>query len=223
VQKAIENYNKARKRFLFYPWGVWVTAYARRNLFTGISECQDDYLYSDTDSIKLTNLPEHQAYFDGYNEWIIDRLERAIHHHKLDVRKIKPKTQQGIEKPLGVWDYEGTYTFKTLGAKRYLLKDDKGDYLLTVAGVAKSAIDYIKLKDNPFDAFKDGLVIPSKYSGKLTHTYIDDETQGLITDYQGNTCEYHELSSVHLEPAKYELSLAREYADYILNIHTIEM
>lgn len=223
VEKAIEKYNSARKRFLYYPWGVWVTAYARRNLFTGISECKGDYLYSDTDSIKLTNLPDHQAYFDGYNEWIIDRLERAMHYHKLDISRIQPKTKDGIEKPLGVWDYEGTYTFKTLGAKRYLLQDDKGRYHMTVAGVAKKAVEYIEQKDNPFGAFANGLVVPSKYSGKLTHTYIDDEMQGVVKDYQGNVCEYHELSSVHLEPAKYELSLAREYADYLKGIHSITM
>lgn len=223
VNSAIEKYNKARKRFLFYPWGVWVTAYARRNLFSGISECGDDYLYSDTDSIKLTNLPDHADYFTEYNSWIIDRLERAMYAHGLDVGLIKPKTKNGVEKPLGVWDYEGTYTFKTLGAKRYMLLDENGNYHLTVAGVSKKAIDYIKTSDSPFDTFSNGLVIPSKYTGKLTHTYIDDETEGVITDYQGHTCEFHELSSVHLEPAKYELSLAREYADYILNIHSITM
>lgn len=33
LEEAISLYNKSYNRFLYYPWGVWVTAYARRNLF----------------------------------------------------------------------------------------------------------------------------------------------------------------------------------------------
>ncbi|MBD8088313.1 hypothetical protein HUK49_10665, partial [Limosilactobacillus sp. c11Ua_112_M] len=33
VNEEIEKYNSSRKRFLYYAWGIWVTAYARRNLW----------------------------------------------------------------------------------------------------------------------------------------------------------------------------------------------
>ena len=36
AQKELEKYNKSRRRFNFYPWGVFCTAYSRRNLWTGI-------------------------------------------------------------------------------------------------------------------------------------------------------------------------------------------
>ena len=39
------NENKSHKRFTYYPWGLFVTAYARRNLWTGIVEFGDDYIY----------------------------------------------------------------------------------------------------------------------------------------------------------------------------------
>jgi hypothetical protein len=42
VEEMIEKYNKSRTRFLYYAWGIWVTAYARRNLFTGIVEFKDE-------------------------------------------------------------------------------------------------------------------------------------------------------------------------------------
>lgn len=52
IEEAIDKYNKSKSRFLYYPWGVWVTAYARRNLFRTIYKVKEDFIYADTDSIK---------------------------------------------------------------------------------------------------------------------------------------------------------------------------
>ena len=73
------------------------------------------------------------------------------------------------------------------------------------------------------DEFKDGLVIPPSKTGKNIHTYIDEETTGIITDYKGVSIPYHELSSIHLEESGYELSLSREFIDYLLNIKLTTM
>lgn len=219
--KAIADYNESRSRFLFYPWGVWVTAYARRNLFTGILAFGEDYVYSDTDSIKSLHRENHTDYIDKYNRIIQTQLENAMDYHGLPYDLIRPKTIKGVEKPLGVWDYEGTYDkFKTLGAKRYMVEKD-GDINITVAGLNKKAcVPYMleKWGDKVFDNFSDNLYIPPEHTGKNTHTYIDDERRGIVTDYLGNSAEYWELSSVHLMQADYSLSLAREYVDYILNV-----
>ena len=58
-----------------------------------------------------------------------------------------------------------------------------------------------------------GLYIPKGATGKSTHTYIDEETSGTVTDYKGVECRYYERSSLHLEECEYEMSLSREYAD----------
>ena len=42
----LKRYNKSKKRFLYYPWGIFCTAYARKNLWTGILAFGDDYIYS---------------------------------------------------------------------------------------------------------------------------------------------------------------------------------
>jgi hypothetical protein len=67
-QELLYKYNTSKNRFLFYPWGIFVTAYARRNLFTGIHEAKDDYIYSDTDSIKIMNGKAHEAHLTVVNK-----------------------------------------------------------------------------------------------------------------------------------------------------------
>lgn len=223
IEKAIEKNNRALGRFLFYPWGVWVTAYARFNLFTGIVECAHDYVYSDTDSIKMLNGDRHTEYIERYNNNITRKLRIAMKYHGIDDSMICPKTKDGIEKPLGVWDYEGHYKqFKTLGAKRYLINQN-GKYKLTVAGLTKQiALKYMLFGDmeirSVFDEFTNGMYIPIGFTGKNTHTYIDSYHSGFVIDYLGDRIEYEELSSIHLESADYSLSLSSEYARYLLGI-----
>jgi hypothetical protein len=221
---AIEKYNNSSNRFLFYPWGVWVTAYARRNLFTGIIEFGNDYIYSDTDSIKTVNREKHIEYINKYNEMIRNRLYRAMDFHGLSHDLIEPKTVKGEKKCLGVWDFEGYYErFKTLGAKRYMVQKD-GKVNITVSGLNKKiAVPYLQQKfgERIFEEFKEGLYVPPEYTGKNTHTYIDNERSGILTDYLGNKCAYHELSAVHMEGSDYHLSLSKEYVDYLTEIKTI--
>ena len=226
-EEDLRKYNDRKNRFLCYQWGVWVTAYARRNLFSAIYELKDDYIYSDTDSVKFIHLEKHKQYFERYNALIKRKLINAMDFHGFDISRIQPKTITGKIKLLGAWDDETpeneqyTYRmFKTLGAKRYMVKTNKG-YSLTVSGVnKKTAIPYLyeKYGEHIMDEFRDGLVIPPQYTGKNIHTYIDEETTGVIIDYMGNKCDYYEKSSIHLEESGYELSLSREFIDYLLNI-----
>ena len=221
ADEAIERYNNSRNRFLFYLWGVWVTAYARRNLFTGIIEFKDDYVYSDTDSIKTLKRENHVDYIDKYNKMMRNRLYRAMDYHKLDRSLIEPKTIKGEKKCLGLWDYEGTYSrFKTLGAKRYMVEKDD-EINITVSGLNKKiCVPYLKEKygEKIFENFDNHLYVPKEYTGKNTHTYIDDERSGILTDYLGKFAPYHELSAVHLEQADYNLSLSEEYVGYLTQI-----
>lgn len=217
----IIKYNKNKNRFLFYPWGVWVTAYARRNLFTGIVEFGPDYIYSDTDSIKVINKDRHMEYIEKYNFAQRLKLCDAMNKHHLDVSLTEPRTKDGNKKLLGVWDYEGTYKrFKTLGAKRYMVETEKG-VNITVSGLNKNVcVPYIieQSHDRPFEYFNNNMSIPAEYTGKLTHTYIDNELRGICVDYLGNTGEYYEKSAVHLSESPYKMGMTQELLDYISNI-----
>ena len=221
--EAVRKYNRQRSRFLYYPWGIIITARARYNLFTAIKEAGDDYIYSDTDSIKLKNADKHKKYFEDYNRRVIKRLELCLDYYGIEHEYIRPKTIKGVEKPLGVWDYEGTYSrFKTLGAKRYLVEKD-GNLELTVSGVNKKiAVPYLLNKygsnTDIFDAFKAGLEFPAGKSGKLTHTYIDVPRTGYVTDYLGHTIPYEELTSIHMEPAGYNLTIGGDFVQYLIHL-----
>lgn len=222
--EAVSKNNKSLKRFLFYPWGVWVTAYARRNLFKAISELGEDYIYSDTDSVKFLNLDNHKDFFDSYNKNVFNRLNDLAHTRKLNFNQMMPKTSNGKEKLIGVWDYEGYYNmFKTLGAKRYMIyKDNK--LSITVSGLNKKTtvpylLDRYKTVENVFNNFNTGLHIPAEFTGKLTHTYIDEGFKEFVRDYEGNIALVQEESFIHLEPADYSLDIASAFVAFIGGRH----
>ena len=222
LDEELKNYNTDKNRFLFYHWGVWCTAYARNNLYTGIRECKDDYIYSDTDSIKIFNADKHKNYFEKYNEWIVQKLEKCLKYHNIPIDYISPKTIKGESKTLGIWDFDGFYTdFKTLGAKRYIYrKDDK--ISITVCGLSKkSGKEFIENQKKPFLFFNDGMFVDCEHTGKMTHTYIDREIENVITDYLGNQAYYHEKSFIHLEKTDYLLSLSDMYIKYFMGVQKL--
>src|SRR5699024_5757182 len=135
MKEAIAKVNKSIKRFLYYPWGVWITAYARRNLFTAIWELGEDYVYVDTDSAKYINYERHEGYFNRYNRNAVKKLKAAMDYHRLPMDYVHPKNIKRQEIWLGLWDDEGVYSrFKTLGAKRYMVEKD-GKINITVSGL----------------------------------------------------------------------------------------
>lgn len=222
----LKRYNRNPSRFLYYPWGVWVTAHARHNLFKGIREFGSDYVYSDTDSIKAINMDRHMEFIKNYNLHVREQLQAAADFHGIPMEDFEPKTIKGEPKLIGVWDFEGTYDrFKTLGAKRYLVQHGN-DIEFTVAGVNKKAIKEYMLEkyglDGVFDAFTRSLDIPKGHTGKLTHTYIDQEWQGRLVDYNGVPFDYYEKSSIHMEPAPFKISMLDAFWDYISGIQQKE-
>lgn len=226
--KIIHKSDKAIGKFLFYIWGVAVTSFARRNLWTAIFELKQDYIYSDTDSVKFTNHDNHKQFFEKYNNDVQCKIMKCLLHYNLNPNAARPKDKKDNVKPLGVWDFEGVYShFKTLGAKRYLYK--KGLFFhLTCAGVKpETAIEYLLQNDIMmtdeqytklvFDRFRIGMVIPAEYTGKQTHTYIDESYTMDLTDADGITYTVHELSYIHLSPCEFDTNKksARAFMQFV--------
>lgn len=232
ISTLLMYYNKNQQRFLYYAWGIWITAYARVNLFKLLLKIGNHYIYADTDSLKVINYEEYLHYFEEYNKEITSKINKCLHNYNIGYSKARPKNKKGVEKPLGIWDFEGRLKrFKTLGAKRYLYEKENGEMVLTISGVSKElGMEYMRYKfktvEGIFKNFKEGLIFPATYTkpndptiykgcGKLTHTYLDDYMSGTITDYLGNEYGYCEFSGVHLENTSYNMSLSEQFKNYL--------
>lgn len=224
IDKALNQYNNSLNRFLFYPWGVWVTAHARRCLFRAIESLGNDYVYGDTDSTKFIHPHDHDQFFADYSKEIADLITASSKFFDIPESQYRPKTPKGIPYVIGEWGDEGIYDkFKTLGAKRYLVYKD-GDYELTSAGVNKrNACDYLKSQSDPFAAFNSELCVPVEYSGRNILTYIDDPISGTYTDYMGFPFNYTEQSCIHMEGSDYNFSRSDQFTEFLIGIMEVQI
>ena len=230
VDSQLAGYNRNFNRFLYYGWGVWVTAHARHNLFSAILEFGNDYVYADTDSIKGINFEDHAEYFKKYNDEVFNKLLTMCNKLNIPFSKCKPLTKNGEPKLIGLWDMEKPYKrFKTVGAKRYMYEYEDGTMNMTVSGLNKKyAMPYLMKENNNhkeliFEKFGEGMFIPAGHTGKLTMTYIEDELKGTLVDYLGNQGEFHELSAVHMEPQSYFMSLIGDYIKFLKGVQYVEL
>ena len=156
VKSQLNSYNNSYNRFLFYGWGVWVTAHARHNLWDAIFEFGEDYVYADTDSIKGINFDKHEPFFVIYNYNIETQLRKMCKYWKIDFELCQPKTKKGKRKLIGIWEREDDYKkFKAIGAKRYIYEYLDGKLNFTISGVNKKyGVPYL-LEEYVDDKYKD--------------------------------------------------------------------
>lgn len=199
---------RERRYFLSYSWGCWITAYARRNLWKCILDCDTNCLYCDTDSIFV--LGKHD--FSWYNEEINRKMKTACDELGIDFSKTRPKTPKGKEKPLGIFAPEEPCSqFVTLGAKRYCERRiSDGKLHLTVSGINKEAVellnDDITNFDDGFEFDKDADCV-----SKRLLTYITDMPE--VTYPDGYVSTYRE--GINMRRTGYLLTLSDEYKDFL--------
>lgn len=195
-QKYLDNNNN----ILNYAWGVWVTSYAFYNLFQ-LGSCCGEWYYSDTDSCygKDWDMEKVNAYNEGCKE-------------KLRANGYGPVVRNGKEYWLGVVDCDEYIEFKTVGAKRYVVRYEEFNeekqifesrLKLTVAGVPKKK-GALCLEDD-IENFSEGFIFDGKRTGKQTHTYFFPED--IHIDDNGNEIG----DSIDLSPCDYLLSAVETY------------
>ena len=210
AEKKLDDLTKRHRTFLNYSWGVWITAYARFNLWDVILPMADDVVYSDTDSIKYID-NDNEKYFTRYNEKITQKLVKAVEYHGLDLALINPIDKKGICRPLGVYDDEGVYDkFITLGAKKYCAEKN-GKLDITISGVAKTGVKAL----TGISDFKEGLTFDYNTSGRLIMSYNDDQPEMTLTDYLGNTQTIYQQYGINAMPTTYTLGMSDSFNDYL--------
>lgn len=188
--RYVNNYNSVLPYFI----GVWVTAYAFRNLFE-LGECAGTWVYSDTDSVYGYDWDEENIL--KYN----DKCKELITRNGYG-----PVTAGGKEYWLGtaVSGPEDVYTeFVALGSKRYAgRKKEDGEIHITVAGVPKNGAE--QLQDD-LKNFRSGMIFRGALTGKMQHVYIyvDD----IYTDEDGNETG----DSIDLNPADYLMDMTQRF------------
>lgn len=195
---------REKRYFMSYSWGCWVTAYARRNLWTCIESIDSDVLYVDTDSIFCRGSHD----FSWYNEAVTKKLRKACKECRLDFNQTRPKTPKGIEKPLGIFDREeDCLEFKSLGAKRYVERRSDGVLYLTVSGINKEAVEIL---DDDINNFKEGINFDKDYPTvrKQLCSYLNNIPDIEYPD--GYVSTYHK--GIHLRPTGYELTISDQYS-----------
>ena len=212
-----EKLNKEKKKgFLSFAYGIFVTAYARDNLIRRMMELDEYVVYGDTDSIKLRS-GYNKEVFTKYNNKVKRRIENVSKLLKIGVENYAPYDIYGVPHMLGLFESETkdgrefTYDkFITQGAKKYAYEID-GKIHITVAGVPKSGSKVLKdLKD-----FKDDLVFDHDITKKNMLMYNDNQSEVILTDYQGNVEKVTEKSGCCILPTTYVLGKSYDYMNLL--------
>lgn len=197
---------KLSKTFGAFQFGVWVTAYARRNLWKGILALDYNVAYCDTDSIKYIDCDTD--FFERYNKEIERRENMRADMLGIHRDKFCPRDKNGIPHRLGIFDDDGQYKkFKTLGAKKYCYVDNVDELHMTVSGVRKGAVSQL----HDIDDFKDGTVFDVEHAQKLIMTYVDDMSP--IVWNKGQYDEFHSnyQHGICAQPTTYSLGITDDY------------
>lgn len=187
------SYEKAIKNaFMLYQWGVYVTAYCRRNLHYGIEIAGEYHVYNDTDSVKFIDSAEIRKAFEEYNKSI--------------KRTFISEDKHGIKHIMGLYEFDGEYqTFKTMGAKKYCYVDQYGLHV-TISGVNKIKGAIELEKHGGIDAMQEGFVFVN--AGGLQAVYNDDLR---YDNYKADGKEVEITRNICLLPSTYTLGLTGEY------------
>ena len=224
VSEKLEEAKDSFSTLFYYPVGLWITSYARRNLVMRLfnpkyPDFDRDIIYMDTDSCKFTG--DYTEMFEEYNATVIEKYKKVIEYYpELTLDDFMPKDPKGVPHPLGVFEHDGVYTeFKTLGAKKYCYRSaEDGELHITVSGVSKNGASAL---NNDINNFKPGFTWNYHQSGKLTHHYVSNQPDFTFKDIDGNMYTSHQRHAVILQPTTYTLGIT-DFYEWLIQAYSDE-
>lgn len=199
---------KAETTFLAYQHGIWITSWARHNLWDFILQFDEKIAYCDTDSIKGLFTDDDIDWINGYNNGIATLEDNIADKLGFDRTMYTPKTLKGKVKRLGIMEREEDCSeFRTLGAKRYVDLVE-GEIQCTIAGLPKKAgCDKIK----HVDEFNNNMVWDTKESKKNIAKYNDNQPACTWTDRDGHRHYSDDKFGICIQPTTFDLSMSSEF------------
>lgn len=199
MQEALDKYYKNHRSFLNYSWGVFVTAYARRELEDGLNIAGLDTIYCDTDSVKY--IGDHDKEFEAYNERVNKECEEKGIKNYAEVN--------GKRFYMGIFDKENGYDeFITLGAKKYAFIQN-GKLGITVSGLSKKKGAEELEKKGGLRRFQRNEVFYD--SGRTIAQYNSAEVHNIAV----NGCTFSTASNLAIVDTTYTLGITDTMLDII--------
>lgn len=229
IAKSMTDKLRSNKPFLPYSAGVFITAYAREQLFdpilhydpssNSIDGIANDAVYTDTDSVKFINPDDNIKFIEDYNKRMMARLHKAAQEQGIPFENFAPLDPSGVAHPLGVFEADGFYDeFVTMGSKKYCynIKQEDGSmkFGYTVAGLQKTYVDATGEHKtmHSMNEMKPGIHIPN---ARTNYVYSTNQQLAELTDYLGNKYTNDYLHGVSMWRTDYTFSLANDYAELL--------
>lgn len=199
MEDALDKYYKNHRSFLNYSWGVFVTAYARRELEDGLNIAGLDTIYCDTDSVKY--IGNHDMEFEEYNIRLNKECEKKGIKNYASVN--------GKRFYMGIFDKEKGYDeFITLGAKKYAFLQN-GKLGITVSGLSKKKGAEELEKKGGLRRFQRNEVFYN--SGRTIAQYNSEKVHDITVD----GCTFSTASNLAIVDTTYTLGISDTMLDII--------
>ena len=207
--KPVYRFTKTDHDPVLYQWGVWVTAYGRREILQNFAAVglykdtdgdgynKDNILYAATDSLKFKFDIVSINIINDYNERVKDKLR-----YFCKMYGYKFEDLEGI----GEFEIEHYQKFKAVGISKYCYVDDNDKFVAKVSGLSRDNkyFDQFETNADKIDALQPDMMIPDYLAQTRKTTYYDTPYTATVVDYLGNAAEVSERSYCVLGIQKFD-------------------